>query len=186
MLRWVIRNISTLILSLALAITIWIVALNEEDPFEDKVFPEPLTVIVTHLPDGMVLVGNPLPAVDVSIRAPRSVWASLTAEQLHVTVDLSQAQSGSFALPLKAVVDNRNARITNLTPAQVQVSIENIVNRSVPVRLEVTGQPATGYQAEAGVAAPSQGSISGPASVADSVSELVARINLADTKESLK
>ncbi|MBI3242651.1 MAG: hypothetical protein HYZ49_10200 [Chloroflexi bacterium] len=186
MLRWLIRNIPTFILSLALAFTIWIVALNEEDPFEEKVFPEPLAVTVTNLPENMVLVGNPLPTIDVSIRAPQSVWAALTPDQLSVTLDLGEAQSGTFVLPLNAVIiDERNARITALTPAQVQVSIENVVNRSVPVRLEVSGQPATGYQADEGVAAPAQGSISGPASLADSVSELVARVDLDNTKESI-
>ncbi len=186
MLRWLIRNIPTLILSLALAVTIWIIALNEEDPFEEKVFPKPLAVTIVNLPDGMVLVGNPLPTVDVSIRAPKSVWDSLTPEQLRVTLDLSQAQSGDFTLPLNPTIDNRDARITGITPAQVQVSIENIVNRAVPVRLEVSGQSATGYQAGSGAVIPSQGFVSGPASVADSVSELVARVDLSNTKESIK
>ncbi|MBI5712656.1 MAG: hypothetical protein HZC38_04430 [Chloroflexi bacterium] len=32
MFRWFIRNVTTLFLSIAIAITIWIVALNEADP----------------------------------------------------------------------------------------------------------------------------------------------------------
>lgn len=185
MIRWFIRNISTLILSLALAVTIWIVALNEEDPFEEKVFPESLPVTIANLPEGMVLVGGPLPAVDVSIRAPQSVWASLAPDQLRVTVDLSGVESGPVSLPLTATVDNRDARVIAITPAQVQVVVETIVNRSVPVRLEITGQPATSYQADEGRVTPNQASVSGPASAADSVSELVARINLDNTKESI-
>jgi YbbR domain-containing protein len=111
------------------------------------------------------------------------VWDSLTPDQLHVTIDLSNAESGAFTLPLKAVVDNRDARIIAITPAQAQVVVETIVNRSVPVRLEVTGQAATGYQADDGHATPGLASVSGPASAADSVSELVARVNLDNTKE---
>ena len=34
MFRWFIRNVTTLFLSIAIAITIWIVALNEADPFQ--------------------------------------------------------------------------------------------------------------------------------------------------------
>jgi len=183
MIRWFIHNISTLILSLALAVTIWIVALNEEDPFEEKVFPEALAVTIANLPEGMVLVGGPLPTVDVSIRAPQSVWASLTPDQLHVTVDLSGMKSGAASLPLKATVDDRDARIIAITPTQIQVVVETIVNRSLPVRLEISGQAATGYQADDGHATPGLASVSGPASAADSVSELVARVNLDNTKE---
>ncbi|MEK7786555.1 MAG: CdaR family protein, partial [Chloroflexota bacterium] len=164
---------------------IWIVALNEEDPFEEKVFPESLAVATTNLPEGMVLVGGPLPAVDVSLRAPQSVWASLTPDQLQVTVDLSGVESGIVNLPLTATVDERDARITAITPAQIQVTLENVVNRSVPVRLEIAGQAATGYQADDGHATPDLALVSGPASAADSVSELVARVNLDNTKESI-
>lgn len=183
MIRWFIHNISTLILSLALAVTIWIVALNEEDPFEEKVFPESLAVTIINLPEGIVLVGGPLPTVDVSLRAPQSVWASLTPDQLHVTIDLSGVESGTVSLPLEATVDDRDARIIAITPAQIQVVVETIVNRAVPVRLEIAGQAATSYQAGDGHAAPGLASVSGPASAADSVSELVARVNLDNTKE---
>ncbi|MEK7278970.1 MAG: CdaR family protein, partial [Chloroflexota bacterium] len=181
MFRWFLRNVSALILSLTLAIIIWIVAVNEQDPFEEKVFPEPVPITVAHLPPGMTIVGEALAPVDVRVRAPASVWASLKLDQLHVTADLS---NGGGAVQLTGTVDQHDARVTAVTPAQLQLTLEQIVRRAVPVRLEIAGDPSIGYRAGTPSVSASTAEISGPASIADSVSELVVRINIADTKES--
>ena len=91
MLRWFLRNVSALFLSLTLAIIIWIVAVNEQDPFQEQVFPEPVPITITNMPSGMMIVGEPLAPIDVRVRAPASVWASLKLDQLHVTADLGHA-----------------------------------------------------------------------------------------------
>src|SRR3990172_4564400 len=100
MFRWFIRNTSTLLLSIAIAITIWIVALNEADPFQEKAFPQLIPVVLQNLPEGMIIVGDKPPAVEVRVRAPASVWANLNSDQIHITADLSNAATGSLSIPL--------------------------------------------------------------------------------------
>jgi len=185
MLRAFLRNLTSLLLSLALAVTIWVVALNEEDPFEEKVFSDSIPVTIDNLPADMMIVSNAPPLVEVQVRAPASVWAALRAEQLHVVADLTNAASGVVTIPLTSAIDAKNARITALTPAEISLALETIVTRTVPVRVEVAGDPAVGYRAGPPVISAISAALSGPASVADSVSELVARVNLNGTKESL-
>lgn len=185
MLRAFLRNLTSLLLSLALAVTIWVVALNEEDPFEEKVFSDPVPVTIDNLPSDMMIVSNAPPRVEVRVRAPASVWAGLRAEQLHVYADLTNAASGVITLPLTAAIEAQNARVTALTPAEISLTLETIVTRTVPIRVEVAGDPAIGYRAGAAVVSANSAVISGPASVADSIGELVARINLNGTKQSL-
>lgn len=185
MFRWFLRNVSALFLSLTLAIIIWIVAVNEQDPFQEKVFPEPVPIAVTNMPSGMMIVGDAPAPVDVRVRAPASVWASLTLDQLHVTADLSNAGNGGVTVQLTGTVDQRDARVTAITPADLRLTLEQIVHRTAPVRLEIDGDPSIGYQPGTPSVSASTAEISGPASIADSVSELVAYINIADTKESI-
>lgn len=183
MLSWFLRNVSALLLALALAVTVWVVALNEEDPFEEKFFPQPVPVTIHNLPDGMMLVGSPQPAVDVRLRAPTSVWAALKLDQLHVYADLTGADSGTFTVRLAGAVDNREARIISISPSEAQLTLEKIVRRTIPVRLRITGDPAIGYQAELANIEPMKATVSGPASAADAVSELVALVDLSGTKQ---
>jgi YbbR domain-containing protein len=185
MLRTLLRNLSSLILSLALAVTIWVVALNEEDPFEEKVFSEPIPVTIDNLPSDMMIVSNAPPRVEVRVRAPASVWAALRAEQLHVYADLTNASSGVVTIPLTAAIEAQNARVTALLPAEISLTLETVVTRTAPIRVEVAGDPAVGYRVGSPVVSPASASIAGPASIADSVSELVARVNLNGAKQSL-
>lgn len=183
--RWILRNLSALILSLALAVTIWVVAVTEEDPFEEKPFPDSVPVVIANLPTNMMIVSSQTPAVTLQVRAPHSVWASLTADKLHVSADLSQAADGTVTVPLTASVDVRDARVTGITPANVQFTIERIVTRQIPVRLDAAGDPATGYRQKNPTVSAASATVSGPASAADAVSELVARVDLTGAKQSL-
>lgn len=183
--RWLLRNLSALALSLALAVTIWVVAVTEEDPFEEKQFPEAIPVALANLPPEMMIVGGARPTVNVQIRAPHSVWVTLTAAQVHFSADLGQVTSGTFTLPLTASVDERDARIVSYTPQTIQLTLERIVSRQIPIRLDAAGDPATGYEQKDPSTSAATATVSGPASAADAVSELVARIDLAGAKQSI-
>jgi YbbR domain-containing protein len=183
--RWLFRNLSALTLSLALAVTIWVVAVTEEDPFEEKPYPNAIPVLIQNLPEGMMIVGNQRPPVTIQIRAPSSVWNTLTDDKIHVYADLSAATSGTLTMPLTVEVDERDARVVSFSPQTIQISLEKIVSREVPVRLDTTGEPATGYETQEPDISPMTAFISGPASSADAVSELVAKIDLTGVKQSI-
>ena len=183
--RWLFRNLSALTLSLALAVTIWVVAVTEEDPFEEKQFPSAVPVIMQNLPASMMIVDAQRPTVTLQIRAPRSVWNTLTADQIHVYANLSQATSGPLTIPLTVVIDERDARVVSFTPQSIQLTLEQIVSRQIAVRLDTTGDPATGYAILATDVSPLTAFISGPTSAADAVSELVAQVDLTGAKQSI-
>jgi YbbR domain-containing protein len=185
MLRWFIRNVSTLLLSVAIAITIWIVALNEADPFQEKAFPQLIPVTLQNLPEGMIIVGDKPQGVEVRVRAPASVWARLTAEQIHITVDLADTATGTISAPLQSAIDYREARILSVAPSQVRLTLEKIVTRNIPVKVQMRGEPAVGYQAKLPQLSLRTATISGPSSIADTVSELLAPINLSGVKQTI-
>jgi len=183
MFRWFIRNVTTLFLSIAIAITIWIVALNEADPFQEKAFPQLIPVALQNLPEGMIIIGDKPPSVEVRVRAPASVWANLNADQIHITADLSNAATGSISLSLQSAIDYREARIISVAPSQTRLTLEKIVTRNIPIKVQMRGEPAVGYQAKLPQLTLRSATISGPASAADTVSELLAPVNLNGVKQ---
>jgi len=183
MLRWFIRNVTTLLLSIAIAITIWVVALNEADPFQEKAFPQLIPVTLQNLPEGLIIVGDKPSAVEVRVRAPASVWANLVADQIHITADLANATTGSFSVPLQSAIDYREARIISVAPSQTRLTLEKIVTRNIPIKVQMRGEPAVGYQAKLPQLTLRSATVSGPSSVADTVSELLAPVNLNGVKQ---
>ena len=182
MVRWLWDNLRTFALALLLAILVWAVAVNEENPIEEKVFPLPVPVQLRNLRPDLMLMGSPRLQTSVTIRAPRLVWDTLTIDQLHISADLQLVEAGTYAVPLAAVLDEPNARLTRLDPAALTLTLEKRATRELPVRLEQKGDTAPGYEASAAVMVPPTTTVSGPASLVDSVSEVRATLSLAGLK----
>jgi len=179
------EQISTLVLALVLALVVWVVAVNEADPAVEKAYAQPLTVELVNLSPELILVGPLLTQTTALIRAPQSVWTTLTTEEIRLYVDLSGMTPGTHELPITWQLAKSIIEITHLTPAVVRVNLEKRALSELPVRVKQTGDPAPGYQAGAVELATTTVTISGPASAVDRVSETLAQISLADLKETL-
>jgi hypothetical protein len=94
-LRWLVSNLSTLILSFALAVVVWISAVTAANPNIERIRTVPLEVIGL---DPDKLVTSSVPAqVRVTLRAPTSVMDSITSTEQSVRawVDVSGLEAGT-------------------------------------------------------------------------------------------
>ena len=181
-------GLSTFLLALMLAVLVWFVAVNEANPFEARTLSAPVSVELLNLPADLILVGTqPTNAVTtVTVRAPRTVWADLRADQVQVTADLTGVDAATYAVKLQwRIVDQPAARVVRLEPDAIVVTLERRTEREKPVRLDSSGEPAPGYEAGDPALDLATAQVSGPASVVDRVSELVATVSLANLKTSL-
>lgn len=180
-------GVATLVLALLVAVLVWLVAVSESNPFEARALPAAVPVTLVGLPDGLIVVGTEpaLAETAVTLRAPRSAWDRLGAGQVRVTADLSGLAAATYRVPLQGqVVDQPAARVVQLEPAAILVTIERRAQRDKAVRIEQTGEPAPGYEAGSQLVEVSTASVVGPASAVDRVSELVAAVSLANLKSS--
>ena len=183
MARWLWDNLRTLLLSFILAVLVWVVAVNEENPIEEKVFPQPVTIQLLNVPPDLLLMGQPNLQTSVTIRAPSLVWDQLTIDQVRVTADLSAVGPGTYNVPLVGSLSTNAARLTRLEPAAISLTFEKRLARQLPVHLEQTGDVALGYAAGPPVVTPLTTTVTGPASLVNSVSEVRATITLSGLKD---
>ncbi len=179
------ENLGTLALALLLAGVVWVVAVNEENPTEEKIFPATVTVELLQLPPDLILVGSAANETAVTIRAPQSVWETLVADQIHVTADLGDQTPGTHDVPLNAQLDVPVGQVTKLNPAFVRLTLESRATRALSVNVEQTGELARGYEAGPTSLSAQTTSVSGPASAVDRVSKIVAAISLDGRKTDL-
>ena len=144
-LRRFLENISLFGLALVLAMIVWMTAANEENPIEERVFQRPIAVKLIDLPADMMLVGTTTAEATVTIRAPAQVWATLSSNQLTVLADLSDLSAGRHSIPLLAQTLTSDAEVLAVEPIEISVELERIVVNSVPVVLNIRGEPAVGY-----------------------------------------
>ena len=185
--RWFAKNIRTFLLALVLAISVWISAVTSDDPDEIRTYPNtiPLEIIGQ---DTSLIVTNDLPAsVEVTLRAPRSIWEQLTAQEnsVQATLDLSGLSSGEHSVDIQIRVGLRPYQIVLANPSTVSVDLEPLSSHTLPIVLSLTGQPATGYQAGEAILDQTEILISGPDSIVEQVARARVVVSLEGARETI-
>ena len=145
MIRKFLQTLSLFGLATVLATVVWITAANEENPILEKVYPQPITIEMKLLPKDMVVKRTSVNNVAVLIRAPSQVWSTLSTNQINVTADLSGLPPGSHKIPVNAEVYIPNAEILSVSPSEISINLERIITRTIPITLDIQGEPAVGY-----------------------------------------
>jgi YbbR domain-containing protein len=183
MLRWLWKNLGSLVLAFILALTVWVAAVNADDPTEVRQISSPISIEYINLPSGILIINSPAQQGQVSVRAPLSVWNQLTPQDIHLQVDLSGLTAGSHDLPVAHWVDRQPARLAKLDPQTVRVVLEAAGSKSVPVMIDVVGDPALGYQADLPTVSPGQAQVVGPASDVSRVHEVRATVEISNQRD---
>ena len=120
--RWIASNIRTFLLALILAVAVWISAVTSDDPDEQRILKAVPLQIIGKSPSLMDINKSPS-TVEVTLRAPRSKWEELTAQEnsVQATLDLSGLGSGEYTRSIKIHVLVRPVQIILVNPTTVSV-----------------------------------------------------------------
>lgn len=180
---WVDR-VNTLLLALVLAVLVWLIAINQENPLQERNLTGQIPVALTNLEAGLVLMRPSQANASVSVRAPRQTLDALRLDDVALTLDLAGLGSGTWDVPITGAMRQSNARLTRIEPSTVQVTLERELTRTLPVRLEMTGMPAPGYELGETRLDPALVTLVGPTSLVERVSAAVVTVNMLNSKTS--
>ncbi len=191
-----IKNLGWKIMSVLLAIALWFIGINAENPTNIQTFDLNLTVRESAAlkENGFILTNeSELKSKRVVVRVLAAV-SDLTnlanyRNSFYAYIDLQPVitgYSGSGGLPLSADVKIQfpdacpasNYQLMRVTPHSVDLSIENYITETKRVIVDKTGDPRDGYVAMPTVTTPDTVDISGPKSLVDQVDSVHARINV--------
>jgi YbbR domain-containing protein len=186
--RWLFRNIGTLILALVLAIVVWISAVTAANPNVERTRTVSLDIV--GLDPDMLIVGNVTTQVRVTLEAPSSVMDSMNASEnaVQAWVDVAGLEPGTHDLKVQVQVNPafRPVRQGPIIPELVEITLEPLLARTFPVNLEVTGDPAVGYQKGRLVTDPSSVTVSGAASLVSQIVQVGASIDISGVTETVE
>jgi YbbR domain-containing protein len=185
--RWIIRNVGTLLLSFILAVTVWASAVVTADPNQDGTYQAEPLEIVGQAAD--LLLTNDLPnQVSLTIKAPRSIWDQLNNNPnlVRAWIDLSGLAAGEHTVKVNTQVLLNPVRILKVDPAEVSVVLEPFTTQSLPVKLQVKGEPSLGYQKGQPQVNPELITVSGPASAVDRVVDVLANLDITGASQTVK
>jgi YbbR domain-containing protein len=171
-------NIFSLLLAAILAVAVWMNAVSTADPDETRILSIPLSIEVVGLQEGLVAQGYDSVEVQVTFRAPRSVWDQLVPENVHARVDLSGKAEGDYSVPVHIQTDISPVLVESVEPAKVEILIDRLASRSLAVHVQLAGNLAPGFQAGTPTVSPESVTVSGPESVVDRIAQIVATVDV--------
>ncbi len=140
------ENLFLKLLSLAFALILWFFVMGEQQ--QEVSYAVPL--VLKNVPAGM-MVANEVPSqVDVRISGPRTLLMNLHPKDISIAVDLKGLEPGLSSF--KRLEERFNLpsalKVTRLSPSFVDVKLDRIKTKKVPVKAIVVGTPAEGFKYE--------------------------------------
>lgn len=161
--RVFIEDWSLKLLSLAIAIVLWLLVTGQNQPVTAHVNVQ-LNFI---RPQSLEISNDPPRTVDVMLTGSRNKLDDLTSLDLVATVDISDQRSGERVLRLadKAVITlPQGIKVDGFQPSAIPIRLEEIVERQIPVEAKLEGKPDEGFEVYSATPNKTSVSVRGPAS----------------------
>ena len=184
-------KILAFLLALVVSIVLWFYAVTVENP--------PHTINISGISvqfegtealtsQGLMLTGGDSTKVSIKVSGRRSDLKELNNETVTAIADVTRiAASGSYQLSWSVVwpstVATGDISETSRAPSRISVTVSDIKeNPEVPIELEYTGEPKTGYMIDKSNLTLGTQSISvrGPAEEVNKIARAVVRVDVTD------
>lgn len=184
------KNLHIAILSFVFAVCIWGYVLYAENPIRTKVITD---VSVSFEGEADLLArnlvvrgerGEILKDVTVYVETELSKYVDLDASNITATINLRTISMKGLYKNLPIRVQTTDGTIVRVTPASVDLEIDNLVKRKIPIEVVYAGEIPEGYWAGTPALSRSEIELSGPEADVLRVSKAVCTINLTDRTQS--
>ncbi|MBK8822419.1 MAG: hypothetical protein IPN58_07340 [Anaerolineales bacterium] len=148
MFRWISENYRTFLWAFALSIAVWVAAVTSADPDETRLLDAPVPVQIIGQDPSLVINSDIPKEVEVTLRAPRSVWNLIDADPqiVQAILDISGLSSGEHSIEVQIQIDARPIQIVSVGPGTITFMLESLATQTLSVDLSLAGEPAVGYQ----------------------------------------
>ncbi|HEY3042643.1 MAG TPA: CdaR family protein [Vicinamibacterales bacterium] len=166
---WPFRHIGLKLLSVAIAVLLWMVIAGEETVERGLRVPLELQ----QFPPGLELLGDVPTTADVRVRGASGTLSRVSPGDIVAVLDLRGARAGErlFHLTPEQVRAPFGVEVIQVTPPTVAVAFEKSASKNVPIKPAIDGKPAAGYIVGKITAEPPTVEVVGPESAVRRVTE---------------
>jgi YbbR domain-containing protein len=170
---WLLKNIDIKLLSVFLAIILWLYVVSGENPIVESFIDVSLTA--ANLKEDLVVKEFPS-TVSVGIKGPKNIINNVSSHQITGIVNFSEINKvGQYP---------KRTEIIKIIPSEIKADIERILTKEVEVEYSLIGIPEKGYSlAEEPKIIPSKVKIIGAQSILESVKQEICTIDISGIKE---
>jgi len=158
--RYILHNLGLKLLSLALAVGLWLAIVR--DPDAEVAVEVPIEF--RHFPENLEISSENIPQAQIRVRGPERIVRRVRASDVHAEIDLNGARAGerTFDLTAQQVRAPRDLEVVQVVPGQFRLTLDIRMTRELPVHARVMGNFAAGYSIGHVVVDPPSISVVGP------------------------
>jgi YbbR domain-containing protein len=147
------------VVSLVFALVLWFFVMGERNLEIGYAVP----LEIKNVPKGMMIANEVPNTVDVRLSGPRTMLMNLGPRDVGISVDLSDLKAGLTTF--KRLEERLNIptgiKVTRLSPAYIDLKLEPIRSKELPVRVVLSGRPAEGFHVVVVTAEPASVAVEG-------------------------
>lgn len=157
---WPFRHVGLKVLSLGLALALWMVVAGEETAERSLRVPLELQ----QFPQGLELSGEPASTIEVRVRGSSGALARISPGDIVAVLDLRGARAGNrlFHMTPDQVRSPAGIEVVQINPGTVSMAFEPSKTATVKIRPAIDGKPAPGYAVGSWSADPPSVDVIGP------------------------
>jgi YbbR domain-containing protein len=158
--RYVLHNLGLKLLSLALAVGLWLAVAR--DPMAEV--PVDVPIEFRNIPENLEISSEKVPQAQIRVRGPERIIHRLQPSDVHVEIDLSHSGAGerTFDLSGRNIRAPYDLEVVQVVPGQLHLAFDTRLTRQVEVHPRVVGTFASGYHIERVITDPQTITITGP------------------------
>lgn len=171
---WPFRHVGLKVVSVALAVALWMAVSGEE--VVERGLRVPLEL--QQFPPGLELLSEPFTLVDVRVRGGSGTLSQVTAGDIVAMLDLRATRPGRrlFQLTAENIRVPFGVEVVQVSPSSIAMVFEKSATRLIPIVPEVEGNPAPGFIVGAVTADPKTIEVTGPESAVARATEAVTEV----------
>ena len=152
-------NFGLKVLALVIALGLWLGGHRDIE----RVVEVP--VEFRNIPSDLMVMDNRVDYVVLRLSGPRTLVSTIDSDDLKLSLDLNGAKSGSASYPLGSGSFNipRGVTVSRITPPVVQLRLEPVIKRTLPVTARFSGKPSDGFKISETTVLPESVAVQGPA-----------------------
>jgi len=181
--NWFLKNIDIKLLSLFLAIILWLYIAGGENPIVENFID--ISLSQNNLSEDLVIKEFPV-NVSVGIKGPKNIINNISPGHISGIVNFSEiSKEGLYKLEVEVAAPKRT-QITRIIPSEIKVEVERILTKEVEVEYSLIGIPEKGFSlADEPQFNPLKVKIIGAKSVLESIKQTICAIDISGIKEDL-
>lgn len=173
-------NLTYRIISLLLAVSLWLWVTAERNPALEKVLTVPLET--KNLADELTVAEQP-DSVIIRVEGRKKIIDSITSRDVKAFVDLNGASIGPNIKPVEVNLPS-NLQLVSVNPSQVSIIIDEVSEVQLPVSVNIQGDIATGHLQLQPETTPAEVLVEGPGNLLDAIDKVYVDVSMANREKS--